>query len=129
MLATRTTPLLDSPTPSESFGPTYSLHSNLTDPDTTATVDAYLKCCKLLDVPSHPSVLIFLRLRLSELKPVLSAANAQAPFCDSDLYAFCEFVLRDGQEVYEHWQSINLECCKISPAGCQILAHILRQPG
>lgn len=99
--------------------------------DSTAVVDSYLECCKLLGASAHPSILIFLRIRLAALQPVppLLAHDARVPFCDRDLQAFCEFVLhRGGGAVFEHWETLDLHNCFISPAGCQILALVLRQP-
>jgi len=102
------------------------------DNDTAAIADRYCAFCDKLHVVPHASVQLFLRLRLHALKPVekLLPAEKRAEFGDRDLYALCDFLLRDDSEaVFAHWRSLDLEGCFTSPAGCQMLARVLQRPG
>lgn len=102
------------------------------DHQTGEVVDRYCAFCHKLQVRPHPAVQLFLRLRLPTLRPVERALASQQRDCfkDADLYAFCDFILRDtSHSVFDHWKAINLELCGTTPAGCQMLARVLQIPG
>ena len=100
--------------------------------ETASIADRYCLFCSKMQLKPHPSVQIFLRLRLATLKPVerLLPAENRVPFEDRDLYAFCDFIMREAANtVFDHWTSINLDLCHTTPAGCQMLARVLMMPG
>jgi hypothetical protein len=91
---------------------------------------AYCEFCRALQIAPHPGVLVFLRLRLAQLKPIperLWDPGAKSwlqrtetvSFADPDLYAFCDFVLSGPALVFDHWREIDLQHCAISSTGCQ----------
>jgi len=109
---------------------TRSEHTQLDELDTTAIADRYNAFCKSLQLTAHPAVLIFLRLRFHELRPIERSMeeHKRIQFDDRDLFAFCDFILRGEYSVFEHWRSVNLELCHTGAAGCCILGRVLQLP-
>ena len=68
--------------------------------ETTSLADSYCVLCTSLQVVPHSGVLAFIRLRLAELRPL-----EREGFADRDMFAFCDFMLRDGaaaKAAFEH---------------------------
>ena len=59
--------------------------------ETAGLADSYCALCTSLQVVPHSGVLAFIRLRLAELRPL-----EREGFADRDMFAFCDFMLRDG---------------------------------
>jgi len=95
--------------------------------ETTDFTDSYCTLCQSLQVTPHSGVLAFIRLRLAELRPL-----EKEGFADRDMFAFCDFMLRESgsaKAIFDHWTRVDLERCAIGPAGCRMLARVLRLPG
>lgn len=95
--------------------------------ETTDLADGYCVLCKSLQLTPHSGVLAFIRLRLAELRPMEAEG-----FGDREMFAFCDFMLRESsfaKSVFDHWTRVNLEWCRVGPAGCRMLARVLRLPG
>ena len=68
--------------------------------ETAGLADSYCALCTSLQVVPHSGVLAFIRLRLAELRPL-----EREGFADRDMFAFCDFMLRDGaaaKATFEH---------------------------
>ena len=68
--------------------------------ETASMADSYCSLCTSVQVVPHSGVLAFIRLRLAELRPL-----EREGFADRDMYAFCDFLLRDGaaaKATFEH---------------------------
>lgn len=68
--------------------------------ETASMADSYCSLCTTVQVVPHSGVLAFIRLRLAELRPL-----EREGFADRDMYAFCDFLLRDGaaaKATFEH---------------------------
>ena len=68
--------------------------------ETASLADSYCALCTSLQVVPHSGVLAFIRLRLAELRPL-----EREGFADRDMFAFCDFMLRDGaaaKATFEH---------------------------
>jgi len=121
---------LPSPSPPDMEAPSSpaSLH---VPKDTTKLVERYLIVCKGLQVTPNPSVLTFIRLRNSELRPERwLTATGEVKFADSDMYAFCDFVLRERSPcaLFDHWSHFDGQDCAIGATGCQMLSRVLALP-
>ncbi len=88
--------------------------------------------CRGLQIVPCPAVLTFIRLRLAELKPERwnAGPGGATSFGDSDMYAFCDFMLRERAPcaVFEHWSHFDGQFCEIGATGCQMLARVLGLP-
>lgn len=101
--------------------------------ETAGIVERYCSFCRNQQLLPHPSVLVFLRLCLPELrpKPYVRAGNVlEHTFTDADLFALCDFLLRGhAATVFEHWTRVNLKACSISSIGALMLSRVFRLPG
>lgn len=92
----------------------------------------YCEYCAGVGVRPDPSVLVFLRLSLSELavRPHQTAKRSErSRFGDTDLFALCDFLLTEQPDaVFETWCSVDLSECRIGTSGALILARLLRLP-
>lgn len=102
-------------------------------PSSLAYAERYCAHCRSLSVVPHPGVLVFLRLHLHELAPEpyhLKRHTDQVCFGDADMYAFCDFLLRDRQPspAFEHWTIANFSGCSLGYTSVQILMCVLTMP-
>ena len=101
--------------------------------ETASLVERYIAFCRSLQVLPHPGVLTFLRLHLSELRPEpyrRERHGALVLFGDSDMFAFCDFILRGRRPspIFEHWMSIDASQCSFGHTGCLMLMRVLQLP-
>lgn len=116
---------LPSPTPESGE---HSVVTIQVDAATSKLVERYMIVCKGLQVTPCPGVLTFIRLRLSELRPEKwNNGPSETTFGDSDMYAFCDWVLREKAPcaIFEHWSHFDGQHCRIGGTGCQMLARVL----
>ena len=71
---------------------------------------------------------------LAELRPEQYRRESHGSFVlfgDSDMYAFCDFILRGRHPspIFEHWTAIDATQCSLSRTGCLILMRVLQLPG
>mmetsp|Transcript_17191 Transcript_17191/g.36913 ORF Transcript_17191/g.36913 Transcript_17191/m.36913 type:complete len:299 (-) Transcript_17191:94-990(-) len=101
--------------------------------ETSSITEKYCGYCRALGVPPNPGVLVFLRLRLPELKPEPfkhSGVHFECRFGDADMFAFCDYLLHDRPPaVFDHWESVDLSACFIGTPGCLMLARVIRLSG
>ena len=102
-------------------------------PSAMAFAERYCAHCRTLSVVPHPGVLTFMRLHLQELAPEPfrnQRHHTDYLFGDADMYAFCDFVMRDRQPspVFEHWTMLDASRCSIGYTGVQILMRVLQLP-
>jgi len=118
---------LPSPTPSIEE---HSVVRIQVDSNTARLVERYILICNGLQVTPCPAVLTFIRLRLAELRPEKWNKPAETIFGDSDMYAFCDFLLREKSpcSIFEHWTKLDATHCQIGGTGCQMLARVLALP-
>lgn len=69
---------------------------------TAEVTDSYCALCQSLQVTPHSGVLTFLRLRLAELRPLEAEG-----FADRDLFAFCDFLLRECADPKPHYFGVG----------------------
>ena len=114
---------------------TASVAAPSSDIDSTASLtERYALHCRSLQLSPHTGVLTFLRLHLNELRPEAHKPFRDAKpiyFTDADLYAFCDFLLRDRQPsgIFDHWEVMDASSCCIGYTGARILMRVLSLPG